>query len=166
MKSFIAFLKAVRFLWISLYWICLIVLIGFYDWVTTNLISSEGFFRVIGALFLGGLLMEHYLGVLTRKRQSIMARSLIQLQPGMRHDGAVSILINALENAEPETAKTVHKELVRLTGQDFGHDATQWRGWLRRQEQKVQGSPLLANAPNDAHTGDDSLSAGGEAESK
>ena len=147
MKSFIAFLKAVRFLWISFYWISLIVLIGFYDWVTTHLISSEGFFRIVGALLIGGLLMEHYLGVLTRKRQSIMARSLIQLQPGLRHDGAVSILIDALDNAEPETVQTVHQELVRLTGQDFGLQAAPWRTWLRRQEQKVQGSPILARQP-------------------
>ena len=144
MKSFIAFLKAVRFLWIALYWVSLIVLIGFYDWVTTNLISPDGFWRVVGSLFLGGLLIEHYLGVLTRKRQSLLARSLIQLQPGLKHDGAVSILIDALENAEAETAKTVHEELVRLTGQDFGLEAHRWRQWLRQEEQKVQGSPLLA----------------------
>ena len=65
-----------------------------------------------------------------RKRQSLLARSLIQLQPGLKHDGAVSILIDALENAEAETAKTVHEELVRLTGQDFGLEAHRWRQWL------------------------------------
>ena len=46
--------------------------------------------------------------------------------------------------AEAETAKTVHEELVRLTGQDFGLEAHRWRQWLRQEEQKVQGSPLLA----------------------
>ncbi len=151
MKSIIAFLKAVRILWISLYWVCLVVVLdfnlGLYDWVTSTIFSSEGFFRFVIALLVGGLLMEHSLGVLTRKRQSIMARSLIQLQPGLRHDGAVSILINALENSEAETAETIHKELVRLTGQDFGQDVEQWRGWLRSQEQKVQGSPLFAKTP-------------------
>ncbi|MAJ28881.1 hypothetical protein CBD41_05680 [bacterium TMED181] len=151
MKSFIAFLKAVRFLWISFYWISLIVLLGFYEWVSTHLISTENFFRIIGVLMIGGLLIEHYLGVVTRKRQSIMARSLIQLQPGLRHDGAVSILIDALENSEPATAQTIHKELVRLTGQDFGLQPTAWRAWLRKQEQKVQGSQILARqlAEND-----------------
>ena len=119
MKSFIAFLKAVRFLWIALYWVSLIVLIGFYDWVTTTLISEVGFWRFVGSLFLGGLLMEHYLGVLTCSKPA--GPFAIKLaRPEARWSS--QHLIDALETPRREL-KTVHEELVRLTGQDFGLEA-------------------------------------------
>jgi len=90
--------------------------------------------QVAAALALLGLVSEHLLGAATRLRQGALARALQRLQPVLRHKDAIEILIRALESADAKVSGTAHRELKRLTRQDFPADPAVWRGWLEREE--------------------------------
>ena len=42
---------------------------------------------------------------------------------------AIDILLNSLDAADKETAKSAHTHLMRLTGQNFAQDPKVWRSW-------------------------------------
>ena len=47
---------------------------------------------------------------------------------------AVKILVQALTSDNESVAGNAHKELKRLTGEDFGTEAQPWGRWLREQQ--------------------------------
>jgi hypothetical protein len=76
------------------------------------------------------------------------------LQPGLQHIGAIRILIRALEASDPDVIESVQKELVRLTGKDFGPDPQAWRQWVQRLEKISAGKLESAEQVRDKSTAD------------
>ncbi|HCW45542.1 MAG TPA: hypothetical protein DGU45_09575 [Planctomycetes bacterium] len=164
MKTLVAFTKALRFFWISTLFATLFTImdlgLGIYSWVTTVLFSNtEGFLRFALGITLAGVLLENLLGSWTRRRQSIMARSLIRLQPGLQHVAAIEILIQAMKGCSHETAKTIHQELVRLSGKDFGSNPADWQKWLNTQKKLIQDSkpPVASRQTSESEPNDSDL---------
>ncbi len=155
MKTLIALTTALRSIWLLSLGIMLVVVLdpgwGIYEAAAEFAGGPEVLLRGALVLVLAGLLWEHFLGVLLRKRQSALARALLRLQPGLQHIGAVRILIQSLATADPKLVESVHKELVKLTGKDLGQDPRSWQRWLGLQEKICAGKvePESPTAPLD-----------------
>ncbi|MEC9476249.1 MAG: hypothetical protein VX764_04345 [Planctomycetota bacterium] len=143
MKTLIALATAIRNLWLLCLVLVLVVFIdpgwGLYDGAVRVAGSPEVLLRAAVVLAVSGVLWEHFLGALTRKRQAALARALLRLQPGLQHVGAIRILIQAMATSDPALTETIHKDLVKLTGKDFGSDPIPWKQWLERQERISAG---------------------------
>ncbi|MGE4619131.1 MAG: hypothetical protein AAEJ04_04905 [Planctomycetota bacterium] len=143
MKTLIALTTALRNLWLLSQGLLLAVVLdpgwGLYQAAVELAGSPEALLRGAMALTLGGLLWEHFLGILTRKRQAALARALLRLQPGLQHVEAIRILIRAMSGDNPELLKTIHQQLVKLTGKDLGTDPGPWQQWLETQEKIATG---------------------------
>ena len=158
MKTLIALIIAIRNLWL----LCLAVMVlllldpgwGIYDYAVNAAGGQDRLLRGSLALALSGILTEHLLGALTRRRQGALARALLRLQPGLQHIGAIRILIRALEASDPDVIESVQKELVRLTGKDFGPDPQAWRQWVQRLEKISAGKLESAEQVRDKSTTD------------
>ena len=101
--------------------------------------GSENLLRGALALTLVGILAEHLLGAVTRRRQGALAKALLRLQPGLQHVGAIRILVRALETAHQEGVDSIHQELVRLSGKDLGREPGPWLLWIERLEKVSAG---------------------------
>ena len=44
-----------------------------------------------------------------------------------------------MATSDPALTETIHKDLVKLTGKDFGSDPIPWKQWLERQERISAG---------------------------
>ena len=143
MKTLIALTTALRSIWLLSLGIMLVVVLdpgwGIYEAAAEFAGGPEVLLRGALVLVLAGLLWEHFLGVLLRKRQSALARALLRLQPGLQHIGAIRILIHSLATGDPKMGESVHQELVKLTGKDLGPDPHPWRQWLDLQEKSSAG---------------------------
>jgi len=143
MKTLLALTIAVRNLWLLTLVLLMIVVLdpglGIYEAVISRSGSSEQFLRIALGITIVGIITEHLLGAVTRRRQGALARALLRLQPGLQHVGAIRILIRALETADTATIESIHGELVRLSGKDLGKDPQQWREWLHRLEKISAG---------------------------
>ena len=103
-------------------------------------IGSDALIRGAIGLALFGLLLEHVRTTAVGRNLGYIAQRLIRLSPDLRRLEAVKILVNALGSDNGEVAESAHRELKRLTGEDFGLDATAWRQWVREQERAGRGA--------------------------
>ena len=159
MKTLIALTTAFRNFWLLCQGLVVLIVLdpgwGLYDGAVALVGSPEAVLRGAVVVALAGVLWEHFLGVLTRKRQSALARALLRLQPGLQHVGAIRILIRALSASDPTMVKSVHKELVKLSGKDLGADPLPWKQWLERQEKISKGQVELETDSNGTATSSD-----------
>lgn len=155
MKTLIALTTALRNLWLLSQGIMLLIVLdpglGVYEAASELAGGPEVLLRGALVLVLVGLLWEHFLGILTRKRQSALARALLRLQPGLQHVGAIRILIHSLATGDPKMVESVHQELVKLTGKDLGPDPHPWQQWLDLQE-KISAGKMEPNATESPET--------------
>ena len=86
MKTLIALTTAFRNFWLLCQGLVVLIVLdpgwGLYDGAVALVGSPEAVLRGAVVVALVGVLWEHFLGVLTRKRQSALARALLRLQPG------------------------------------------------------------------------------------
>jgi hypothetical protein len=143
MKTIRALSIAARNLWLLALVVMLVLVLdpgwGFYEAISKAAGGSEVLLRGAIALTLVGILGEHLLGAVTRRRQGALAKALLRLQPGLQHIGAIRILIRALETANQEVVDKIHHELVRLSGKDLGRDPGPWLQWIQRLEEISSG---------------------------
>jgi hypothetical protein len=95
--------------------------------------------QIAMGLALLGLVSEHILGALTRRRQGTLARAIQRMQPVLRHKDAIEILIRSLESDDPKVSALAHEQLRRITRQELPADAATWRGWLESEEKSAAG---------------------------
>ncbi|MBT5738904.1 MAG: hypothetical protein HN891_10215 [Planctomycetes bacterium] len=154
MKTLLALSIAVRNLWLLALVVMLVLVLdpgwGLYEATAEAAGGSERLLRGTLALTLVGVLGEHLLGAVTRRRQGALAKALLRLQPGLQHVGAIRILVRALETANQEIVDKVHKELIRLSGKDLGRDPGPWLQWIQRLEEISSGRTQEPETPSES----------------